>query len=180
MGKVFIHVTMSLDGFIARPDGSVDWGFNFGTDELVVNIVKEIGAIVCGNRGYWERQVYFSEDSLPYGGMVRAPVFVVTHLPRQPLVIGGLTFNFVGGIQPAIEMAQAAAGGKSVALLGASIDQQCLQQGLVDELVIHLAPILLGEGVRLFEHFGSQPLKLERLEVVATAGITSLHFRVVK
>jgi dihydrofolate reductase len=147
---------------------------------MVDRIVQEIGAIVTGNRGFREGKVYFSPETIPYGGMVKAPVFVVTHQPRQAVDIGGMRFTFTGGIGEAVELAKRAAGKKSVAVLGASIDRQCLQAGLADEIVIHLAPLLLGEGIRLFEGLGSQPIELERTDIVSTAEITSLRFRVLK
>ncbi len=145
---------------------------------MVDEIMQEIGAVVMGNRGF--REDWMDENTIPYGGMVKAPQFVVTHEPREPVIIGGLTFTFINGIERAIQQAKAAAGEKSVTLLGASIDQQALKAGLVDEIMIHLVPILLGEGIRLFEHIGSGPIELERTEIVSTAQITSLRFRVVK
>jgi len=178
MGKVMIHATMSLDGFIARPNDEIDWAFGFGTDSMVENIMKQIGAVVLGNRGF--RQGTVSENTLPYGGMVKVPQFVVTHEPRPPVTIGGLTFTFVDSLERAIEQARSAAGEKRVALLGASIDQQCLKAGLVDEIMIHLVPLLLGEGIRLFDHLGGEAIELERTEIVATSGITSFRFRVVR
>ncbi len=178
MGKVIIHVTMSLDGFIAGPQGEVDWSFRYGTDSMVDKVMKEIGAVVMGNRGFKEGTV--NEDTIPYGGMLKVPQFVVTHQPRPPVTVAGLTFIFVNGIQPAIQQAKAAAGPKSVTLLGASIDQQALQAGLADEILIHMAPILLGGGLRLFDHTRSGPIELERTAIVSTSGITSLRFRIVK
>src|SRR4051794_21435000 len=152
MARVVIHATMSLDGFIARPNDDISWAFDYGTDETIANVMQEIGAVVLGNRGFKEGEV--TEDTLPYGGMVKVPQFVVAHKPREPLTVGGLTFTFVDSIERAIEQARAAAGDKSVMLLGASIDQQCLKAGLVDEIMIHLVPILLGEGIRLFDSLG--------------------------
>jgi len=179
MGNVFIHVTMSLDGVIARPDDSIDWAFHYGTDHMVQEVMEEIGAVVIGNRGFKEETM--NESGLPYGGMVKVPHFVVTHVAREPVTIGGLTFTFLsGGIQQVIEAARQAAGSKKVSLLGASIDQQCLKAGLVDEIVIHLVPIVLGEGIRLFDHVGNESIELERTEVVTTSQITSLRFRVTK
>lgn len=177
MSKVFIHVTMSLDGFIARDDGSIDWIFRYGSDAMAAGSIGEIGAVVLGNRGF--REGTLKESTLPYGGMVKVPQFVVAHHPRPPLTIGGLTFTFVDKIERAVQLAKEAAGEKKVALLGASIDQQCLALGLVDEILIHLVPVLLGEGLRLIDHLGA-PVELERTELVATSGITSLRFRVVK
>ncbi len=178
MGNVFIHVTMSLDGLIARPDDTIDWAFHYGTDPLVDEVMAEIGAVVMGNRGFKEETIQISQ--LPYGGMVKVPQFVVTHEARDPVTIGGLTFTFLsGGIHRVIEAAKQAAGDKKVSLLGASIDHQCLAAGLVDEIVIHLVPLLLGEGVRLFDQLGNQSIELARTEVIATSQITSLRFRVI-
>lgn len=178
MGKVVIHATMSLDGFIARPNDDIHWAFNYSPDEMIDEIMREIGAVVMGNRGFKEGTI--NENTLPYGGRVRVPQFVVTHKPRDPVVIGGLTFTFGDSIERVVEQAKKAAAEKSVTLLGASIDQQCLKIGLVDEILIHLAPILLGEGIRLFDHLDAGDIKLERTKVVATSGITSLRFHIVK
>lgn len=179
MGNVFIHVTMSLDGLIARPNDTIDWAFHYGTDTMVEEVMAEIGVVVLGNRGF--REGTMNESRLPYGGMVQVPHFVVTHEAREPLTIGGVTFTFLaGGLEQTIKAAREAAGPKKVSLLGASIDQQCLKAGLVDEIVIHLVPIVLGEGIRLFDHVGSESIELERTEVVATSQLTSLRFRVTK
>jgi dihydrofolate reductase len=125
-------------------------------------------------------EISLKNNQLPYGGW-KVPQFVVTGTAQDAQTIDGLVFTFVtGGVQPALEMARAAAGGKNVSLLGASVDQQCLKAQLVDEIVIHLAPILLGEGRRLFDHLGAQPVVLERTAAVTTAGITSLRFRVIR
>ncbi|MBW7881160.1 MAG: dihydrofolate reductase family protein [Caldilineaceae bacterium] len=172
MAKVIIHATMTLDGFIARPNDEIDWAFKYDADEMVKGIMAEIGAVVMGNRGY------ISEDALPYGGQIQVPQFVVTHKPRDPATIGGLTFTFVDNIERAVALAKVAAGEKSVTLLGASIYQQCLNAGLVDEILIHLAPILIGEGIRLFDNLKSGDTELERIELAATGRITSLRFRV--
>ena len=83
-------------------------------------------------------------------------------------------------IERAVEQAKSAAGEKSVALLGASIDQQCLRAGLVDEIMIHVVPILLGEGIRLFDHLGGRSIELKRTAIVSTGEVTSLRFRVLK
>ena len=178
MSKVIIHVTMTLDGFIARPNDEIDWAFKFGSDEMVDEVMKEIGAVVMGNRGFNDEGM--TEDRLPYGGELKVLQFVVTHHPRPPVMIGGLKFTFVSDLKQAVEQAKAAAGEKSVTLLGASIDQQCLKAGLADEIMIHLVPILLGEGIRLFDHLGSREIELRRTEIVSTGEITSLRFQIVK
>jgi dihydrofolate reductase len=179
MGSVLIHVTMSLDGFISKPDTTdIEWMFKYGGDDkLAQQIMGELGAVILGNRDFREGTV--SEDALPYGGM-KVPQFVVTHHAREALTIGPLTFTFVtGGIEQAVALAKEAAGDKRVALLGASIAQQCLKAGLVDEIVIHLVPVLLGDGTSLFDRLGSEyELKLEE---AFTAGQVMTHrFSVVR
>jgi dihydrofolate reductase len=84
MGKVIVHVTMSLDGFIAGPNDEMEWGFRFGSDETVDEIMKEIWAVVMGNRGF--REGMMNEDTIPYGGTVKVPQFVVSHEPRESTV----------------------------------------------------------------------------------------------
>ncbi len=90
-------------------------------------------------------------------------------------------FTFVtDGIESAVKKARAAAGNKNISILGASIDQQFFNAHLADEIVIHLAPILLGEGIRLFDHLNKQRIELERTDVISTGEITSLRFMIVK
>jgi len=174
MAKVIIHSTVTLDGFMARPNDEIDWAFKYSVDEMVTGIMAEIGAVVMGNGGE------ITEDGLPYGGEIKVPQFVVTHHPRDPVTVGGLRFTFVDSIEKAVMLAREGAGEKSVMLLSGSIDQQCLNAGLVDEIVIHLAPVLIGEGIRLFDKLKTGDIELERIEVVATGGITSLRFRVIE
>jgi dihydrofolate reductase len=118
-------------------------------------------------------------DSPPF----RAPVFVLTHHAREPWVRqGGTTFTFVtGGIESALEQARAAAGDKDVRIAGgANIVQQFIEAGLLDELQIHLAPVLLGDGVRLFEHVEPKHVELEKTRVIDSPKVTHLRYRVVK
>jgi dihydrofolate reductase len=107
--------------------------------------------------------------------------FVVTHTVPQEWVYEGSPFTFVtDGVASAVEQPKAAAGGKDVAVGAASIAQQCIRAGLLDEIHVDLVPVLLGGGVRLFDHLGAGPIELERTEVVEGAGVTHLTFRVVK
>ncbi len=100
---------MSLDGLIARPNDDIDWAFHYGSDNMVNEVMGEIGAVVSGNRGFKEETM--NESSLPYGGMVKVPQFVVTHEAHEPVTIGGLTFTFItDGIERVIEIARNAAG----------------------------------------------------------------------
>jgi dihydrofolate reductase len=119
-----------------------------------------------------------SEEYLPYGGH-HTSQFVVTHHAREPVTIGPVTFTFVtGGVAHAIALAKEAAGDKAVVLLSASIAQQGLTAGLVDELVIHLVPLLLGDGTLLFDRLG-QEIELRREEVTTSSQEAGLRFSVV-
>jgi len=108
------------------------------------------------------------------------PVFVLTHHARDPITMeGGTTFNFVtDGIESALEQAREAAGGKDVALAGgANIAQQYLKAGLIDEMQIHVVPILLGDGARLLDNLGGAEIELECTRVVEAPGVTHLTYR---
>jgi dihydrofolate reductase len=110
-----------------------------------------------------------------------APCFVVTHAVPQEWVKQGSPFVFVtAGIESAIRQAKQAAGDKDVVVSTASTLQQCLKAGLIDELHIDVAPILLGNGVRLFDQLGTKPIKLEYIRAIAAPGVTHLGFRVMK
>ena len=136
MGKVTIHTTMSLDGFMAGPNDEMDWVFKYGTDEMVDEVMRATGAVVLGKRTF---ELSIKKNSLPYGGEVKVPQFVITHESRKPVTRDELTFTFVtDGLQCAIALAKAAAGDKNVSVLGASIAQQCLKARLADEILIHL------------------------------------------
>ena len=109
------------------------------------------------------------------------PTFVVTHTVLQEWDYEGSPFTFVTeGVESAVEQARAVAGDKDVAVGAASIAQQCIRSGLLDEIHIDLVPVLLGDGVRLFDHLGAGPIELERTEVVEAPGVTHLTFRILK
>ncbi len=109
------------------------------------------------------------------------PTFVVTHTVPQEWVYEGSPFTFVtDGVESAVEQAKAVAADKDVAVGAASIAQQCIRAGLLDEININLVPVLLGGGVRLFEHLGTGPIELEKTRVIEAPEITHLTFRVVK
>ena len=178
-GTVLIHATVTLDGFLADPDGGVDWMFGFDVDDadrtLVESVQKEIGAVIGGAN----RAQTIEDGELPYGGMLRVPVFLMTHSAHEPVEKDGTTYTFVvDDIGEAVERAKAAAGEKSVALLGGTIARQCLTLGLVDEIQLHVLPVLLGDGISLFGGVGRQ-VTLKRLQTEAWASETHLRFAVV-
>ncbi|NYF15666.1 dihydrofolate reductase [Microbacterium sp. AK009] len=180
MSLVFIHATLTLDGFLAGPDGEVDWMFDFPSapedQEVVDRVCANIGAVVGGANT--ARTI--EDGEIPYGGMVKAPVFLMTHTPAEPIERDGITYTFVvDDIATAVESAKRAAGEKWVSLLGGSISRQCLHLGLVDEIHLDVVPVLLGDGISLFAGLGMR-VDLERLETSAFASETHLRFRVVQ
>jgi dihydrofolate reductase len=110
------------------------------------------------------------------------PVFVLTHEAREPVAKEGTTFTFVNdGIESALEQGKEAAGDKNVSVGGgANTVQQYLRAGLLDDIQIHVAPLLVGGGVRLFEHLGANPVALEQTRVIDSPAVTHLRYRVVK
>jgi len=156
-------------------------------DELFAESVRATGAVVMGRRmfsggeGPWESDPNADGwwgDEPPF----HKPVFVVTHHAREPLVRGGTTFTFVtDGVESAIEEARAAAAEKDVLVAGgANAIDQGIEAGLVDELQIHLAPVLLGGGARLFDGVGRELLRFEPTKVLDSPLVTHLRYRVVK
>jgi dihydrofolate reductase len=192
-GKVVLAMSLSLDGFIAGPNVAAeqplgqgaerlhDWMFLGKTERQAAAFEEEsfktIGAIIMGRRT-------FDVGVAPWGDnpTFHAPCFVLSAAAQDKIVKqGGTTYTFVtDGIESALAQARAAAAGKNVQLLGgANAAQQYLKAGLVDELQIHLVPILLGEGIRLFEHLGTKQIVLQQTGVSQSAGVTHLTFRVV-
>ena len=145
-----------------------------------------MGAVVMGRRMFSGGEGPWEDDPRVDGWWgndppFHAPVFVLTHHARETKVMeGGTSFTFVtGGIETALEQAQAAAGDKDVLLAGgASIVQQYLKAGLLDELQIHLSPVLLGDGASLFDRLGIPALALETTRVIASPAVTHLRFAV--
>jgi dihydrofolate reductase len=157
-----------------RPHGQE--GGRTGTDDDVLNEAFErAGSVVMGRRMFDHGEGPWGDDP-PFHN----PVFVLTHETREPLAKeGGTTFTFVaGGIERALEQAKAAAGEKDVSIAGgANVIQQYLKTGLLDDIQIHIVPVLLGEGRRLFEHLGTDQIELEGTGVIDSPGVTHLRFR---
>ena len=178
MGKVFLDMAMSLDGFVSGPNnddaGLHDWYFAPSGNATVVidELIHSIGAMILGKRVFGD--VPEGWDT-PY----KVPHFVVTHTPLKRVEREGMSFNFVDGIECALAQAQAAAGDKAICVAGgASTAQQFLRAGLLDEIQLHVVSVLLGGGLRLFDHL--ETTKLERTRVIESPGVTHLQYRVVK
>ena len=188
MATVYAEISMSLDGLITGPNVRVDNGLGDGGERLhewlfppernfedtARQIFQHVGAIIMGRNMFRVGEAPWGVDP-PF----HMPVFVVTHHFQEPIVkLGGTVFHFVSdGIESAVQQARAAAGEKDVQVAGgAQVIQQCLQTGLLDALQIHLIPILLGSGIRLFENLGTA-IELQQESVVAAPGVTHLRYR---
>jgi dihydrofolate reductase len=186
MGKVMFGLSVSLDGFIADKNDNVSQVFAWFASawerfyEVAGDPLYETGAVIMGRRSF--DQIYGEKGWVfPDGTSPGWPVIVLQSQPRESVKKGKTQFHFVtDGIESAIAKAQELAGEKNVALHGASSVQQALKAGLLDEFHMSIAHVLLGEGVRLFDHLGSEPIHLEHTRTLETPGATHLSFRVVK
>jgi len=193
MSKVIFDISMSLDGFVTasnrRPEEPMGDGgqrlheWAMGGDErnreFLKRSVSGLGAAIAGRNTY--------DDSLPWwgadgpSGPARRPLFVVTHEAPAESPEGGVYTFVTDGIESALEQAKAVAGDRNVVVMGgASIGRQYIAAGLVDEISIHLVPVLFGSGTRMFEHLGREHIPLETVEAIETPAATHLRFRIVR
>lgn len=158
-GKVLWHFTMSLDGFVAGPNHVMDWaaGVSFRPG-LVEEYAETTGAVLGGRDGFDA----YPDVSGIYGGAWQGPVFVLTHHPEDAHSSGGVTFLSCD-VAEAVRIGLEAAGGKNLEVLSAKIGRELLERGLIDEIDLHIAPVLLGDGIRLFDNPGGAPIRLELL-----------------
>jgi dihydrofolate reductase len=215
MGQTFLTITMSLDGYVAGPDptleeplgkggeqlhewalGAMAWRESHGLEggeanvdsEVIAETIERTGASIMGRHMYSGGQGPWEDDPRANGWWgdeppFRHPVFVLTHHEREPLPMqGGTTFTFVtDGIESALEQARAAAGDRDVHIAGGgAAAAQYLRAGLLDEVELHVAPMLLGDGVRLFsDHLDGGPAGLECTRMLQSpTGVAHLRYRV--
>jgi dihydrofolate reductase len=180
MATLLYSVTMSLDGYIAGPGGDMSWlTEHLGPNPTVDDIIGRIGALLVGNRTFRGDDPHkgTSAEGKPFGGGWTGPQFVLTHhAPDSP--VPGVTF--VADLDSGVAAARAAAGDKYVNILGAEVARQCLEAGVLDEILVFIAPVLLGDGVRLFDCPGGTNVKLDRLSLTQAPQATSLWFRVIR
>jgi dihydrofolate reductase len=181
MGNVFVHTIMSLDGFIAGPNDDMSWVLRHAGDMpsgVVDEVIARTGAVLGGRRVYDVGRRVQQPGQRGLFGRWRGPHFILTHTPptdeTEPFYI-----FLSGDVRDAVATALEAADGRDVLVLGADVVGQCLNAGLVDELLIHLAPELLGDGTRLF---GVPELRgsLEMLDVSASGQLANLRYRVAR
>ena len=180
MSKVLYSATMSLDGFIAGPGGDMSWLTEFlGPNPVVDDLIPMIGALLVGRRSFYGDDPHkgMPNEGEPFGGGWSGPQFVLTHRPPDTQLPD---VTFVDDLETAVAAAKAAAGDKYVNIIGADVARQCLEAGWVDEMLVFIAPVLLGDGVRLFNHPGGTNIKLERLSQTEAPLATGLWMRVVR
>ncbi|MEV0123730.1 dihydrofolate reductase family protein [Streptomyces sp. NPDC050703] len=172
-GKVVVNRAMSLDGFIAGPGHTMDWIFEHLTSATFPEVMAATGAMLVG-RGTYEVGKRMSEERTDYDGGAQ---FVLTHRPpAEP--DPGVTF-LTCDVEEAVATARHAAGGRNLEILGADVAAQCLRRGLVDEILVYVLPVLLGDGVR-FTPSGLGRIDLEPFSSIRSGGVTMLRFRVRK
>jgi dihydrofolate reductase len=191
MGKVVFDISMSLDGFISganvRPEAGLgdggerlhDWGFNSADprNREIVAGWASTGAIIVGRTTYNLSIPHWGADGPT--GAARVPTVIVSHSAPHDIPDGGV-YTFVDSVEAALEKAKKLAGDKDIGIQGANVAQQFIKLGLVDEIFIHLVPVLFGSGTRLIEELGGEHVQLETTEVIETKEAIHLRFRVIK
>jgi dihydrofolate reductase len=184
--KVVVNRSMSLDGFIAGPGDAMDWIFDFVVPDAawLTETAAATGAMLIGRRtdevgsrmeaGEERGTASRGEGYYPFSG----PMFVLTHEPPDP-PDPGVTY-LTGDIGEAVATALDAAGGKNLEILGADVAGQCLRRGLVDEILVYVLPVLLGDGIRFYSSPGLARIDLEPLDSTRSEAVTILRFRVRK
>ena len=171
-GKVLWHFTMSLDGFVAGPNHEMDWMTGISSRPgLVEEHVKTTGAVLGGRNG-WD---LFPDASLVYGGAWHGPVFVLTHHPEDAQPADGVTFLSCD-VAEAVRIGLEAAAGKNLEVLSPTIGRQLLERGLIDEIDLHIAPVLLGAGIRLFDEPHGSPVRLELLNGAQPSAAVNVRY----
>lgn len=174
-GKVVVNRAMSLDGFIAGPGDAMDWISGALDPELMREQAAATGAMLVGRRTADVGARMEAENpgtvDYPFSG----PVFVLTHRPPDPPEPQGMYLS--GDIGDAVATARRAAGDKNVEIIGAGVAGQCLQRGLVDEILVYVLPVLLGDGVR-FAPPGLPRIELELVSSTRSGAVTAMRFHV--
>ena len=189
-----VHVSMSLDGYVAGPDVTVEQAMGRGGEELHTWLFARpqdpvdaevasamfssdsVGAVLMGRRTFDVGIGHWGDD-----GAFGMPCFVVSHRVHEPIIKGATTFTFVtDGLHRAVAQACAAAGDKDVNVMGAELIRQLLVDGLIDELEINLVPIVLGGGATLFGGLPCDAVHLQQLSVRPSATVTHLRYHVTR
>ena len=176
------HVTMSLDGFITGPDDdTIGWTAGYGgVGPMADEVARTTGAILAGRRWHDVATAKYDGRAGIYGGHYTGRVLVLTHTPPADPPDPEIVF-VSGSIEDAVAKAHEAANGKRVGIFGANVAGQVIAAGLLDEIVAHVVPVLLGDGVRLYGSGAADPtVRLERIDATLSPQITDLRFRVIR
>jgi dihydrofolate reductase len=165
-GKVLWHFAMSLDGFVAGPNHSMDWMDGSNRPGLIEEYVETTGAVLGGRDG-WDA---YPNPGAIYGGAWQGPLFVLTHHPEDAQAADGVTFLNCD-VAEAVRIGLEAAGGKNLEVFSPSIGRQLLDRGLIDEIDLHILPVLLGDGIRLFDNPAGAPIRLELVNGAPSAQV---------
>ena len=190
MGSVIYDKSMSLDGFMAGAnvrleaglgdDGERlhDWAFQdeYGKETLDREIAR-LGAVICGRRTYDMSIQYWGADGPT--GEARVPLFVLSHSVPDDVPNGGV-YTFVDDAETALASARETASDKNISLMGGEVGRQYLRAGVVDEISVHLVPVLFGSGTRMFDDVVDEHVTLELVDVAESPHATHLRYRVVR
>ncbi|WP_242891750.1 dihydrofolate reductase family protein [Actinomadura litoris] len=172
-GKVLWHFAMSLDGFVAGPNHSMDWMAGTSSRPGLVREYVETTGAVLGGRDGWDGAV---DERRPYGGEWEGPIFVLTHHPEDARPAAGVTFLNCD-VGEAVRIGLDAAGGKNLEVFSPTIGRQLLARGLIDEIDLHVVPVLLGDGIRLYDNPGGDPIRLDRIGAGDPSLLVNLRYR---
>jgi dihydrofolate reductase len=179
VSKVLWHTMVSVDGFIAGPRDDMRAFFDVdgGSGQTVREVVRSMGALLVGRR---TQDVEDRHQPGFYGGAYRGPFFVLRHdPPAEPPVVKGVTGRFLNlPIDEAVGVAKEAAEGADIGVFGANVARQCLEAGLLDDVILHVAPILVGDGVRLFDRPGGEPFRLKPISSTPEGEMTVVRYSV--
>lgn len=179
MAKLLYSATMSLDGFIAGPGGDMSWlSDQLGPNPTVDGLIPQVGSILSGARSFRGDDPHrgTENEGEAFGGGWEGQQFVLTHHPPAEPVPG---VTFAGDLDTAVTAAKAAAGDTYVNVIGADVARQCIEAGLMDEVLVFTAPVFLGGGVRLFDRPGGPRVRLEQIQVTALPHCTGIWLRVI-
>ncbi|MEV0329502.1 dihydrofolate reductase family protein [Micromonospora echinospora] len=180
MAKLLYSASTSTDGFIAGVGGDMSWLTPYlGPNPTMDDVAARTGALLVGRRTFGGDDPYrdLPGEGEAFGGGWEGPQFVLTHRPPADPVPG---VTFVSDLATAVARAREAAGDGYVNVLGADVARQCLAAGLLDEVLVSIVPVLLGDGVRLFDHPGGSTVRLEPVGVTQAPPVTNIWLRVVR
>jgi len=178
---ILVHVAMSLDGFIAGPGHDMSWtdGAEYDTSsQFAAEVARSTGVVLAG-RGWYEVASADEGGAVAgiYGGAWSGPVLVLTHDPER--LASDMTVEAVSELGTALARAEELADGRGVSIFGADVAQQVLAIGRLDEIIVQIVPLILGDGVRLFGEASAPRVRLERAYVGTSGTLTDIRFRVV-